>query len=135
MACGGVGLIRLCFRGMLCRGLASWSDFVSGGTESSRTRRWKEVDSNSRSRIKRSPLQALRHAGCAASKAVMIGDRLDNDIRPARLLGWRTVRVLQGPGRFQSPRDSWDEPDLTVANVTLIPLALIGRIQNCEIGL
>jgi FMN phosphatase YigB (HAD superfamily) len=78
---------------------------------------------------------ALRHAGCAASEPVMIGDRLDNDIRPARLLGWRTMRVLQGPGRFQSPRDSWDEPDLTVANVTLIPPALIGRIQNCEIGL
>jgi FMN phosphatase YigB (HAD superfamily) len=64
---------------------------------------------------------ALRHAGCAASEAVMIGDRLDNDIRPARLLGWKTVRVFQGPGRFQSPRDSWDEPDDTVANVTLIP--------------
>ena len=78
---------------------------------------------------------ALRHAGCAASEPVMIGDRLDNDIRPARLLGWRTMRVLQGPGRFQSPRDSWDEPDPTVANVTLIPPALIGRIQNCEIGL
>ena len=100
VACEGVGLIRLCFRGMLCRGLASWSDFVSGGTESSRTRRWKEVDSNSRSRIKRSPLQALRHAGCAASKAVMIGDRLDNDIRPARLLGWRTVRSFRGRGVF-----------------------------------
>src|ERR1700730_898874 len=37
VACEGVGLIRLCFREMLCRGLASWSDFVSGGTESSRT--------------------------------------------------------------------------------------------------
>jgi HAD superfamily hydrolase (TIGR01549 family) len=31
---------------------------------------------------------ALDRAGCAASQAVMIGDRLDNDIRPARLLGW-----------------------------------------------
>ena len=38
VACEGVGLIRLRFRGMLCRGLASWSDFVSGGTESSRKR-------------------------------------------------------------------------------------------------
>jgi FMN phosphatase YigB (HAD superfamily) len=64
---------------------------------------------------------ALREAGCTASEAVMIGDRLDNDICPARLLGWKTVHVLQGPGRFQSPRDSWDEPDLTVANVTLVP--------------
>jgi HAD superfamily hydrolase (TIGR01549 family) len=64
---------------------------------------------------------ALRHAGCTASEAVMIGDRLDNDIRPARLLGWTTVRVLQGPGRFQSPRDSFDEPDFTVGNLKSIP--------------
>ena len=116
------------------RGKPRFLVFESGAGER-RTLRWGKVDSNSRSRIKRSPLQTLRHAGYAASEAVMIGDRLDNDIRPARLLGWRTVRVLQGPGRFQSPRDSWDEPDLTVANMMLIPPALIGRIQNCEIGL
>ena len=63
---------------------------------------------------------ALDRAGCAASEAVMIGDRLDNDIRPARLLGWKTVRVLQGFARFQSPRDIWDEPDLTVPDVSAL---------------
>jgi hypothetical protein len=52
VACEGVGLIRLRFRGMLWRGLASWSDFVSGGTESSRTRRWRKPDSNLRSRVR-----------------------------------------------------------------------------------
>ena len=61
---------------------------------------------------------ALERAGCAASEAVFIGDRLDNDIRPARLLGWKTIRVLQGFARFQSPRDIWDEPDLTVLHVS-----------------
>jgi FMN phosphatase YigB (HAD superfamily) len=30
----------------------------------------------------------------------MIGDRLDNDIRPARLLGWKTIRIAQGFARF-----------------------------------
>jgi putative hydrolase of the HAD superfamily len=50
----------------------------------------------------------------------MIGDRLDNDIRPARLLGWKTIWVTQGFARFQSPRDLWDEPDQTVANVKLL---------------
>jgi len=65
---------------------------------------------------------ALHRAGCAASQAVIIGDRLDNDIRPARLLGWRTIRVLQGFARFQSPRDLWDEPDLSLPHVR----ALIG---------
>jgi FMN phosphatase YigB (HAD superfamily) len=69
---------------------------------------------------------ALREAGCSASEAVMIGDRLDNDIRPARTLGWLTMRVLQGPGRFQSPRDNMDEPDVTVADVKLIPPFFLG---------
>jgi HAD superfamily hydrolase (TIGR01549 family) len=63
---------------------------------------------------------ALDRAGCAPSQAVMIGDRLDNDIRPARQLGWKTIRVEQGFGRFQSPRDHWDEPDLTVADTNAL---------------
>jgi ribonucleotide monophosphatase NagD (HAD superfamily) len=41
-------------------------------------------------------------AGCAPSESVMIGDRLDYDIRPARLLGWRTIRVaLVFPDRHE----------------------------------
>jgi HAD superfamily hydrolase (TIGR01549 family) len=72
---------------------------------------------------------ALREAGCPASDAVMVGDRLDNDIRPARLLGWKTVRVLQGPGRFQVPRDSLDEADLTVSQVKLLPPFFLGPMD------
>jgi HAD superfamily hydrolase (TIGR01509 family) len=51
---------------------------------------------------------ALDRAGCAAFQAVLIGDRIDNDIRPAGLLGWKTIRITQGFARFQSPRDSLD---------------------------
>ena len=29
----------------------------------------------------------------------MIGDRLENDVRPARLQGWKTIRILQGFAR------------------------------------
>jgi len=72
---------------------------------------------------------ALERAGCEPFEAVMIGDRLDNDIRPARLLGWRTIRVAQGFARFQSPRDTGDEPDLSTENVAEVTPALIGRLQ------
>jgi ribonucleotide monophosphatase NagD (HAD superfamily) len=48
-----------------------------------------------------------------ASAAVVIGDRFSNDIRPTRLLGSKTIRVAQGFARFQSPRNSCGEPDLT----------------------
>jgi HAD superfamily hydrolase (TIGR01549 family) len=58
---------------------------------------------------------ALSRAGCAPHEAVMIGDRLDNDIRPARLQGWKTIPVLQGFAQFQLPRDEFDKPDATVA--------------------
>ena len=72
---------------------------------------------------------ALERAGCRPFEAVMIGDRLDNDIRPARLLGWKTIRVAQGFARFQSPRDSWDEPDLTADSLAEVTPALVGRLK------
>jgi len=73
---------------------------------------------------------ALERAKCSPWQAVMIGDRLDNDIRPARLLGWKTIRVMQGFARFQSPRDSLDEADLTVANLReLVPIFASGRAR------
>jgi FMN phosphatase YigB (HAD superfamily) len=55
----------------------------------------------------------------------MIGDRLDNDIRPAKVLGWLTVRLTQGFHRFQSPRDRLEKADRTVADVNLLVPALI----------
>jgi len=71
---------------------------------------------------------ALSRAICKPSQAVMIGDRLDNDVRPARLQGWKTIRIAQGFARFQSPRDSFDEADVTIANVKeLVPLFI-----DCE---
>ena len=48
-----------------------------------------------------------------ASEAVMIGDRFSSDIRPARFLGSKTIRVAQGFARFQSPRNSCGDPNLT----------------------
>jgi HAD superfamily hydrolase (TIGR01549 family) len=69
---------------------------------------------------------ALRLAQCTPAEAVMIGDRLDKDIRPARMLGWNAIRVLQGFARFQTPRDSWDEPNLSVTNLRMLVPNLMG---------
>lgn len=60
---------------------------------------------------------ALEQAGCVPTESVMIGDRLDNDIRPAKALGFRAVRILQGPHRFQRPRVEAETPDATVADL------------------
>ena len=47
----------------------------------------------------------------------MIGDRLDNDIRPAKQAGWHTIRVLHGYNAKQSPRDDGDCPEYTVSGL------------------
>jgi putative hydrolase of the HAD superfamily len=52
--------------------------------------------------------------GAAPADCVMVGDRIDNDIVPARLLGMRTIRFKCGRHAAQEPR-SWTElPDATV---------------------
>jgi len=46
-------------------------------------------------------LAALAMAKCQPDEAAMVGDRLDNDIYPARTLGMTAVRLKAGPHRHQ----------------------------------
>ena len=64
---------------------------------------------------------ALDRAGCRADQAVMIGDRLDTDIAPAKAIGMATVRIRQGLSIVQEPADASQAPDVTVARVTDLP--------------
>ena len=48
-------------------------------------------------------LRALELADCRPENAVMVGDRLDNDIRPAKALGMRTVRMQKGLAACSKP--------------------------------
>jgi len=74
---------------------------------------------------------ALEQAGCIPTESVMVGDRLDNDVRPAKALGFRTVRILQGPHRFQRPRAGAETPDATVADLDELA-ALLGAGANTD---
>ncbi|MFP4499494.1 MAG: HAD family hydrolase [Candidatus Hydrogenedentota bacterium] len=48
----------------------------------------------------------LEQAGCPPSAAIMIGDRIDNDIAPAKALGLGTIQVRMDPGENGfDPRD------------------------------
>ena len=60
---------------------------------------------------------AIEQSGCASENAWMVGDRLDNDIRPAKKAGWHTIRILKGYNRKQHPRDELDVPDHTIASL------------------
>lgn len=45
--------------------------------------------------------KALERANCTPGEAVMIGDRLDNDIVPAKKIGMKTIWVKQGFAEYQ----------------------------------
>ena len=44
---------------------------------------------------------AFKLAGCTAQESVMVGDRLDNDIIPAKAVGMKTVWVKNGLAKYQ----------------------------------
>ena len=57
---------------------------------------------------------ALTEANCLAKNAVMVGDRLDNDIAPAKRIGMHTVRVLRGLGAYHEPQSTDEQPEHTI---------------------
>ncbi|MGN1421139.1 MAG: HAD family hydrolase [Eubacterium sp.] len=57
---------------------------------------------------------AIERAKCKPNEAVMIGDRLDNDIIPAKKMGMKTVWVRQGFAKYQSVTSEAETPDFTV---------------------
>ena len=61
---------------------------------------------------------ALKTAGCLPQEAVMIGDRIDNDIVPARSVGMKTVWIKQGFGRLQTPLPENEYPDYTIEHLS-----------------
>ena len=69
---------------------------------------------------------ALRESGADASRVVMVGDRLDRDIAPAKALGMRTIWVL----RNEAPDDPTPEqravPDAVVGSLEEVPAILAG---------
>lgn len=51
------------------------------------------------------------------ARAWMIGDRLDNDVLPAKKLGMKTVWIKQGFGALQKPESPSEEPDYTISGL------------------
>lgn len=60
---------------------------------------------------------ALKNADCAPENAIMIGDRLDNDIAPAKQLGMKTIWVRQELAKYQNIDNQNKRPDYTVDDI------------------
>ncbi len=61
---------------------------------------------------------ALQRSNCEPGKAVMIGDRIDNDIIPANLLGMHTIWIKQGFGKYWTIKNEIENAEYTVENLT-----------------
>ncbi len=63
---------------------------------------------------------ALNRAGCRPERAMMIGDRIDNDIVPAKKLGMKTIWIKQGFGKYWNITNDDEKADYEVDNLTAI---------------
>lgn len=74
-------------------------------------------------------LRACEDLGVAPSECIMVGDRIDNDIAPARLLGMQTVLLRTGRHIRQQPRSFDEVPACEVHDVTNIRRAILELVE------
>ena len=61
---------------------------------------------------------ALNRARCKPQQAVMVGDRIDNDIVPAKALGMKTIWIKQGFGKYWKISSEREQADHEVDNLS-----------------
>ena len=60
-----------------------------------------------------------------AAEIAYVGDRLDNDVRPAAAAGMQAIFIRRGPWAWiQAPHDHPQEASLTIATLSELPAAL-----------
>jgi HAD superfamily hydrolase (TIGR01549 family) len=65
--------------------------------------------------------RVLETAGVDAARTVMLGDRLDYDVRPARAAGMRAIWVLRGEAPDDPTQDQLAEADASVWSLDEVP--------------
>ncbi|MBP0954966.1 MAG: HAD family hydrolase [Oscillospiraceae bacterium] len=70
----------------------------------------------------------IKRTGCSPDRIAMIGDRLDNDIYPAKMAGMKTIRIRQGLSAVQEPISDEYRPDATVSSLNELGELLLGGI-------
>jgi FMN phosphatase YigB (HAD superfamily) len=66
----------------------------------------------------------LRIAPCLADEMIYVGDRLDNDLKPAKAAGLRTAFIRRGPWGYIQER----HPEITEADWKIGTLAELPKI-------
>ncbi len=65
--------------------------------------------------------KVLDNLGSRSDEAIMVGDRPDNDIIPAKLLGMKTVWLRIGPHKDQKLRFPAEKPDYVIDRIDQVP--------------
>lgn len=68
--------------------------------------------------------------GVAPAHCIMVGDRIDNDIAPAKSLGMATVLFRSGRHRRQRPRSDTEAPDAVVTDVPELEQAILSLMAQ-----
>jgi polyol permease family/HAD superfamily hydrolase (TIGR01509 family) len=68
--------------------------------------------------------RALEQAGVPADRAIHIGNRLDNDIRPAQRVGMKTIWMLRGDAPPAPSLEQLCEPDAVIISLNGLGVAL-----------
>jgi putative hydrolase of the HAD superfamily len=67
---------------------------------------------------------AAEALGVTPADCIMVGDRIDNDIVPAKALGMAAILLRGGRHRRQKPRSSAEEPNAVVTDVLELEAAI-----------
>ncbi|MDR1326138.1 MAG: HAD family hydrolase [Treponema sp.] len=71
----------------------------------------------------------LAACNCKPEESVMIGDRIDKDIIPAKMVGMKTIRIEVGIHKNQKPRIPAEKPDITVHTLKELRVEMLKRMD------
>ena len=71
----------------------------------------------------------MKKCNCNAEESIMVGDRIDKDIIPAKLIGMKTIRIRTGIHKNQEPRTPDEIAEITVNKLREIRISWIRELK------
>lgn len=71
-----------------------------------------------------------RDPAVPATECILVGDRIDADIAPAKAAGMATIQFRSGRWRRQRPRSEAETPDAVVTDVADLEVAILERLKG-----
>jgi HAD superfamily hydrolase (TIGR01549 family) len=69
--------------------------------------------------------QILKKCGVTPEECIMVGDRIDKDVIPAKQLGMKTILIRMGLYKNQQPRIPFEIPDAELDNIKGLSEAIL----------